>query len=178
MKKENLPTFVKAVHCQDEVGDNGTLHIQGAVNTAQVRFAAMKQWLPRAHLEIARDRMALLKYVQKSETAVTGTQVVVKADFLTMDGALKKIAQYEMDMEVWSEQNKCYDFTKFAKQEYWTAVKKILLENPRSVALFTNPQMERAWVNTRSVWIELCKLDRQTDIVLENLPDEISEEEV
>lgn len=177
LEKANLPSWVKAVHYQDEVGDEGTLHIQGAVNTAQVRFSAMKGWLPRAHIEIARNKEALLKYVQKAETAVTGTQVVLQADYLSMDAALKAIAVHEMHYGEWvlnaSAAKRAKDGA-FEKEEFWSAVRKILLENPKAVGLFTNPQLERAWINTRSVWIALVKKDRQTDSqsAVENSPDE------
>lgn len=178
LAKQNLPSFVKSIRCQDEVGDEGTLHIQGAVNTTQTRFSAMKLWLPRAHIEVARNREALLNYVQKQETAVAGTrQVVIQADYLTMDKALLAIASHQMDFTEWfnteSLENKRKDHA-FEKQEYWRAVRLILQNQPKAVGLFTNPQLERAWVNTRGVWIDLLKLDRQTDRQLEdsnnNLP--------
>lgn len=177
LAKDNLPTWVKGVHYQDEVGHEGTLHIQGAVNTAQVRFSALKQWLPRAHIEVAKNKAALLKYVQKAETAVSGTQVVLQADYLSMDSALKAIAAYEMDYTEWVEKATIAKRSKegaFEKEEFWNAVRKILIEKPKAVGLFTNPQLERAWVNTRSVWIALYKKDRQTDSqdALENAPDE------
>nr|AJD07571.1 replication-associated protein [Sewage-associated circular DNA molecule] len=158
------PSFVKMVKYQDEIGDEGTLHIQGAVQTTQVRFSAMKKWLARAHIEIARNKQALLNYVEKSETAVSNTQVVVQADYLSMDAALKEIAKYAQDYVQWHTALKRPAKDKeFEKQEFWTAVRQILREKPKAVGLFTNPQLERAWINTRSVWIELCEKDRQTD---------------
>lgn len=166
LEKGNLPTYVKSVRLQDEVGEQGTLHIQAAVNTLQVRLSAIKQWLPRAHIEVARNRDALLNYVQKEETAVAGTQKVVQADYMRMDQALKAIAEYEMDYTEWTKRVPLQKQIKdgaFEKEEYWAAVKEILRKFPTSVGLFTNPQMERAWVKTRTVWIELLKKDRQTD---------------
>lgn len=160
------PSFVKMVKYQDEIGDEGTLHIQGAVQTAQVRFAAIKKWLPRAHIEIARNKQALLNYVAKEDTAVPDTQVVVQADYLAMDSALKLIASYPLDFEVWSRttsvQRRGKDHA-FEKDEFWHAVRQILIQRPQAVGLFTNPQLERAWVNTRTVWKELYEKDRQTD---------------
>lgn len=166
LEKENLPSFVKSVRQQDEVGEQGTLHIQAAVNTSQVRLSAMKQWLPRAHLEVARNRDALLNYVQKEETALAGTQKVVQADFMSMDQALMAIAEHEMDYPEWQKRVPLQKQVKegaFEKDEYWAAVREILRNFPKTVGLFTNPQMERAWVKTRAVWIERLKKDRQTD---------------
>lgn len=160
------PSFVKMVKYQDEIGEEGTPHIQGAVNTAQVRFSAMKKWLPRAHIEAARNKQALLNYVEKEETAVPNTQVVVQADYLSMDVALKEIAKHQRDYSQWLKTTGLSRRTKenaFEKEEFWNAVRIILREKPKAVGLFTNPQLERAWVNTRQVWIELLEKDRQTD---------------
>lgn len=53
---------------QLERGEEGTLHYQGMLNTPQVRFSAVKKVFPRAHIEIARNKQALAKYVHKEET--------------------------------------------------------------------------------------------------------------
>lgn len=56
---------------QYEEGDKtGTPHFQGMLQTPQVRAKAVKRIFPRAHIEIARDRAALAKYVSKEETRV------------------------------------------------------------------------------------------------------------
>jgi len=54
----------------EEGGKNGTPHFQGMLRTPQVRVSAVKRIFPRAHIEIARDRAALAKYVSKEETRV------------------------------------------------------------------------------------------------------------
>lgn len=160
------PTFVKMVKYQDEVGEEGTPHIQAAIQTTQVRFSAIKAWLPRAHIEVARNKQALLNYVQKEESAVPGTRVVIQADYLSMDSALKAIAAHAMEYTEWFKTagvRKAAKEHAFEKEEFWRAVKIILKDKPAAVGLFTNPQLERAWVNTREVWIELYEKDRQTD---------------
>lgn len=48
----------------------GQLHLQLMLKTPQVRFSAVKKQFPKAHIEPARDRMALATYVQKDETRV------------------------------------------------------------------------------------------------------------
>lgn len=55
---------------QMEKGEEGTEHYQGMLLTPQVRFSAVKKVLPRAHIELAKNRSALEKYVSKSETRV------------------------------------------------------------------------------------------------------------
>jgi len=53
---------------QPEIGENGTRHFQGMLTTPQVRFSQVKRNFPRAHIEPARDKSALAKYVQKEDT--------------------------------------------------------------------------------------------------------------
>lgn len=71
------PAYVRELIGQDEIGQTGTLHIQACANTTQQRLSALKEWLPRAHLQKAykgKEGAALKNYCQKSETAVPGTQ--------------------------------------------------------------------------------------------------------
>lgn len=51
--------------------EEGTIHYQGILKTPQVRFSAVKQALPRAHIEVARNKTALEKYVHKEETRIS-----------------------------------------------------------------------------------------------------------
>lgn len=154
LQSANWPSWVKSYSGQEEVGRDGTLHIQGALNTAQVRFAAIKGWLTRAHIEIARDKSALLKYVEKSDTAVAGTFKSESKEYLTMDKALKRLVQYyePADEQAWELANQ--DIVKVYTDEYWRAVNKLLTDDTTLVQLYTNPQMLRAWVNTKNVWLK------------------------
>lgn len=61
---------------QLERGAEGTLHYQGMLKTSQVRFSAVKKEFPRAHIEIARDKAALAKYVSKEETRVASVESI------------------------------------------------------------------------------------------------------
>lgn len=58
------------VEGQVEKGEEGTLHLQLAVRTPQVRFSAVKKQFSRAHIEPARNVTALSKYVAKAATRV------------------------------------------------------------------------------------------------------------
>jgi len=53
---------------QQEVGKEGTPHLQLHLATPQVRFSAVKKAFPRAHIEVARNVQALENYVTKDET--------------------------------------------------------------------------------------------------------------
>lgn len=55
---------------QMEKGEEGTEHYQAMLITPQVRFSQVKKLLPRAHIELAKNRKALEKYVAKSETRI------------------------------------------------------------------------------------------------------------
>lgn len=58
----------------EEAPTTGKLHLQLMLKTPQVRFSAVKSQFPKAHIEIARDRRALAKYVQKTETRVMAVE--------------------------------------------------------------------------------------------------------
>ena len=60
---------------QPEVGANGTLHYQLVVKTPQVRFSQVKKAFCRAHVELARDPLALQAYVHKEDTKAGELQV-------------------------------------------------------------------------------------------------------
>lgn len=59
-----------AIQGQMEVGENATEHYQAMLTTPQVRFSAVKKIYPRAHIEKARSKQALNKYVHKDSTRV------------------------------------------------------------------------------------------------------------
>lgn len=66
--------FVKEMWYQDEIGEQGTLHIQLCLNTSQVRFSQVKTWLgPQAHIEAARNSQACKNYCRKQDTSVADT---------------------------------------------------------------------------------------------------------
>lgn len=62
---------------QLEKGEEGTEHYQAMLTTPQVRFAAVKKVLPRAHIEVAKNRAALQKYVCKEESRLATVPDVV-----------------------------------------------------------------------------------------------------
>lgn len=67
---------------QIERGEQGTEHYQLMVKTPQVRFSAVKKMFPTAHIELARNRIALEAYVHKEETRVQEVKKV-EVTFLT-----------------------------------------------------------------------------------------------
>jgi len=60
-----------AITGQIEQGEEEkTEHYQACLTTPQVRFSAVKKIFPRAHIEVAKNREALKKYVHKEDTRV------------------------------------------------------------------------------------------------------------
>lgn len=58
------------VEGQLEKGENGTPHYQLVVKTPQTRFSTLKKHFKRAHIEPAKNAVALTKYVHKEDTRV------------------------------------------------------------------------------------------------------------
>lgn len=94
---------------QEEKGEQGTLHLQLMLKTPQVRFSAVKKHFPRAHIEKARNEVALSNYVVKSETRVS--ELTVDKKFLSLPQLWTKFAEYvqqRCDMQkrpLWADWN-------------------------------------------------------------------------
>ncbi len=66
-KLENLK--IKKMIFQEEIGESGTLHLQGFVQFEnQVDFNKLKKILPTAHLEKTKSVAASIKYCSKKNT--------------------------------------------------------------------------------------------------------------
>lgn len=89
---------------QPEKGEQGTEHFQGMLTTPQVRFSAVKKVFPRAHIEVARNRLALAKYVKKDETR-NGEYTVVNSAIPTLFEYQEQVAK-RFDMEEYGERYK------------------------------------------------------------------------
>lgn len=157
------PRFVKRVVCQDEVGENGTLHIQAGVNTQQVRFSAVKKWLPRAHIEIAKNPAALIEYCKKEDTSIAGTQLDITASVapMSMSGAMAYLAGY-YDPSIYQSVSSRPEMIKkgyeaIQSEVYWIIVRKLLKDHPDTVALYTQPQYLRTWIHTSEIWIKIAE---------------------
>lgn len=93
----NPPDFVKKVEGQDEVGKEGTPHIQFyVICKSQQRGSAMKKWLPRAHWEVARNKQAVIQYCTKTDTKVDGTGFAheSKVEYITPSVFPRWLANY------------------------------------------------------------------------------------
>lgn len=144
--KENFPNFVKEVWGGRETAPTtGTLHFQGAVvcNT-QVRFSALKKWLPQAHIEPAMRANCLKKYCMKEETAAGIKQVLSNPDkFLKFHDALIFLSRH-VDYTAW--------ISEAPRTWYNRACIEIFMTKPELAGLFANPTMRRLYEDTWVAW--------------------------
>jgi len=83
---------------QIEQGKEGTVHYQGMLTTTQVWRSAVKKILPRAHIEPAKNKAALQKYVSKEDTRLSKVDDIV-SDIPTLFDYQHTIAQQWDDDE-------------------------------------------------------------------------------
>lgn len=166
--KDGVPTIVKCIYGGvEKCPTTGRDHYQGAIQcNTQCRASVILDWLPGSHIEKAQSSIALRKYAMKEETAVGEKSEWTNPDeYLTMDKALDKLAQHV-------PLNPPDDLTLFkhiVEWEYWEGVKKIIAQKPTLIGLYSQPQIYRAWIHTRSVWKERAK-----SIVLQPAQKEVS----
>lgn len=158
MLKDNTkwPDWVKTVYGGlEECPETKRVHFQGALQCVrQVRFSAVKQWLPKAHIEAARSKDALMQYAMKEETAVGEKSAVSnQREYWSMDRLFLEIAKHSLDYEpVIVPGHKVVD-----PLGYWYAVRKIIEKEPFRISSFAQPQVEKLYSNTVSVWRSLAK---------------------
>lgn len=144
---------------QIEKGASGTEHYQLAVKTPQVRFTAVKKMFPTAHIEVAKDWTALVKYCQKEDTRVE-TLKKVEVQFVTFKMVRDKFFQWIYDRPF--DQHPSSDER---KMELWdTFIGLSIQEGIECDVLGVNPQYRsciiRYWA---SYIIKEITLHRQTD---------------
>lgn len=136
--------------------DTGRLHFQGAIQARrQVRFTQVKSWLGTAHIEPARNKDALRKYVMKEETAV-GEKIEREnaTPYFRAHELLRKIAIKRRQADRQTEEGFVQVNPKSpAKAAYWWCVKQVLKDDPTLISAYMNPSLEKAWVGTSEFWI-------------------------
>jgi len=170
---QNLPGFVKVFKYQDEVGDEGTLHINGALKTKYTTsFQQVKKWLPRAHISkatSAEHANNIQQYAHKADTAVDGTQKLVTQVTMTAKDICIMLASAILDkMDNYEFMSKI-NFDK--KILFVEAINIILIKNPEYAGQFMNPSLRNFWCSTLSVWQFHAKALRDSE--LKNLTQEL-----
>lgn len=152
--------------------ETGRLHYQGAIQARrQVRFSQVKGWLGTAHIELARDKSALRKYVMKAETAAgEKLEKVNSTPYYRPHELLRKIAIKRRQTDRQTEEGFIQVNPKNpAKAAYWWCVKEVLKEDPTLISAYMNPALEKAWVGTSEFWINE---EVAEPLVLQAQPDE------
>ena len=161
---------------QLEKGENGTPHYQLIVRTPQVRFSAVKKAFPRAHIEVARNAVALASYVKKEETR-EGELPQTESKFPSLAGFYKLLVPVLFNIE---DKHYRIDFAGgwYNKSVKIDAEQRLLdvLDIGTSALIRQGYHVETLVVNsqTRSVWkrfgleiidrtIAEMSADRQTD---------------
>lgn len=162
--KESWPHYVRECKFQQEkCPTTGKLHWQVALLTEQVRFSAIKKFLPTAHIELARNKDALLNYVEKDDTAVPATRQHIKAEkeYLALHQQLQRMAHVVVenmeDYLAYLDQCRDEKVTNPAKAAYWWVAGHMLEDNPELAAMLANPALEKMWIHTSMVWIKAAK---------------------
>lgn len=133
----------------------GRKHYQGCMQTVrQVRMSQLVKAFPKVHIEVARDWNALLKYCGKDDTAIQGTQVEQKSDraYLNMHSCFILLGrEYAACRDEYEECLRHYltthDVKDAAVYEYKWLSRRLVEKEPRDVAIYSNPQFQRAWVD-------------------------------
>lgn len=140
----DYPGFVHRVYGGlEKCPDTERIHFQGALQCkSQQRFSAIKKWLPKAHLEPAVSKDALMKYAMKADTAC-GSKLIRenKTPYYTLEMLLKLLA-------IAPDGIYCTDW----KDRFWYKVRHILRDKPYLVGALVKPDVMRAWEHTNEVW--------------------------
>lgn len=150
LESTTLPPEVKKVYGgREECPTTKKIHFQGAVQyTKQVRFSAVKKWLPTSHIEAARQEQALIKYVMKPETAVGEKTVRENATPYYPHNAVCKLLASVADFS--SEDDEIM---------FWTAVNKLLMTHQMLSNILSNSSFKSFWLRTKKTWLFLFRQD-------------------
>ena len=69
-KNVTLPAKWTIIGQMEKCPTTGVDHFQGMLTTPQIRFSAVKRIFPKAHIELAKNKIGLVKYVKKEDTRI------------------------------------------------------------------------------------------------------------
>jgi len=142
---------------QIERGEEGTQHFQLAVATPQIRFSAIKKVFPGAHIEVAKDWTALLKYVYKKETR---EEKLVENKFISFQIVRDKFAEFILTTTHAEQQ---FPLTDETKMTLWDGFICHSIEQGIECDLIgVNPQYRSCVMKYWSAYLTTA-LRRQTD---------------
>lgn len=144
---------------QLERGENGTPHYQLMLKTPQVRFSAIKNAFPRAHIEIARNAVALETYVQKDETRIGEIESNAMYPSLTKMWDLFYDFKYDWDFENYNLFNKEQWLDHFDEFISWS-----ISVGYHTETMAVNPQIRAIVAKFMpAIFVRVVNIRRQTD---------------
>jgi len=157
---------------QEEMGGENP-HYQLMVQTPQVRFSAVKKMFPTGHIEPARNRSALAKYVTKEATRV-GALPEHDEKYVTASKLWDMIYQVNDRIGLWDKMNddevRCYKDHEQTKIEadplafFDLMIGHFIRQGYYVDMLACNPAIRSFWKKFwRDILYRSCKADRQTD---------------
>lgn len=162
-KNPKWKELIAEIGWQDEIAPTtGQHHRQGYLRTVrQCRMAQVKTVLPTAHLEIAKDWLALKQYCCKKESRDPSGNVVkfTAPQRLSVAGLLIKIASYLIEyghVNPDDHSSPLYRFHDDKSRQYWVIAGFLLEEDPELAGLIGQPLPQNLWKNTRATWINLA----------------------
>lgn len=180
--KQKDHDLVKEWGWQEEIcPETNRHHYQGYILTVrQVRLSQLVKQFPGVHFEVARDWLKLKNYCRKTDTAVPDSQVHQVSDrqYLNMHSAFILLGkEYAENREEYLEDLLLYTKTGTAKDpdifEYKWLSRRLVDKQPQDVAVYSNPQFQRAWIDYGRTFKRLA-LDALE--VEELVPDSITRE--
>lgn len=160
---EHYPPFIKKVYGgREKCPETGTEHFQGCIQChSQVRLSAFKEWLPTAHLEVARQKDALIKYAMKADTA-TGDKLerANPARHYSADEICELIAYNVLDCHTDPTYHEDDDGI---KKLYNHALNLMLTDDPKLAGQLMNPSLRNFWCSTYMVWVRHALARREME---------------
>lgn len=176
---KDQPWF-KSFKSQLEQGTDGTKHIQGCLLTTQQRFSAIKKALPRAHIEIARNALALTKYVAKPDTRLAERGEVVRDiptlfEYQAIVASELTISDVELRQDKYERSKIFKDSGDVALEVVDAVVAKHIRNGMRGVEYIAiNPMWRTSWkkfwrsiIERNAQRSELCVSESEPEVLLQ-----------
>lgn len=154
------------VEGQKEKGENGTVHYQLMLKTPQKRFSTIKKAFPRAHIEVARNPIALEQYVNKEDTRV-GQLDKQSLMYPSLSKLWDLIFEYCLNYEL-IEVTYPHNWRVRMKDRrvldiFDDAIRHYIMEGYHVETMGVNPQVRSAFDKYHKALFHRSSVDRQTD---------------
>lgn len=149
------PMYIVEEWYQDEIGTTtGTLHIQLALRTTEVRKSQILKDFPRMWVDKARNKMACINYVQKSDgTQVPGTFVHWTSNEIIDEENQDKALSQQQILELLAHWVHEDDYSSASEVQYRNAINSIIEVRPELISQLTGTRIGPVWNLTNSTWL-------------------------